>query len=893
MAAALTAWKEAATASRRLVLMAGEPGIGKTRLAAEVARQAHDEGALVLYGRCDDELGVPFQPFVEALDWYLECADAVALGGFPGDLARLSPRVMVRCGAVPAALQADPDTEQFRLFDAVAAWLAEVAAEQPVVMVLDDLHWATKPTLVLLRHVMRRLDAARVLILGTYRDTDLDRAHPLASMLGEFRKLDGVSRLALAGLAENEVLELLERISDQDADEQTKELATALVSETEGNPFFIGEVIRHLVESDAIVRRDGRWTSDLTVTEMGIPEGIKEVLGQRLDSLGPNTTDYLRAAAVVGRAFDLATVVAATASDDESTISAIEPALTAGLVEETGPDHYRFAHALVRSALVGELSTSRRLRLHRRIAEHLDARAGEPGTVAFHWLEAASSADPTRTVAAVCAASEHAIARGAYDDAVALLARVVAFADEMALEDADRRELALRLGETRMLAGHPDATATLQAVIDDAAFGGDTPRLVRATLATSRFFSGNVGYVDEAAVARHLLALDALGEQPTRERALLLASLAGELCFELTERRITYINEATRIARGLEDSNALAFVYISHTVVTCPDPRQQDHAARELDDLLSTALARAERVMATVARHVFAVYQGDIAGAREALTALRSAVADAPIALGRWLSRLYEAKMHRFDGRLGAAERCNDEALAIGLESGFSDAATIWMSIDIGISRDLGRTLERIDFYRENINAVGGTPEGSAVASVMDSVYAVLHADAHVLDHAGRELNRELIAELPLARARNTTWLVCSAYLADAAVALRHVDAARTLYDLILPYESRIVAHSTTLDGYADRVLGRLATILGEFDRASAHLSAARRLHEQARAPLFLARTLADQAALEIASVGDTARSQELVGQAVEIARARRAPGVEHYALRALEAPSS
>ena len=191
LAVMAAAWRDAVAGTPRVVLISGEPGIGKTRLAAETATFAYAEGALVLYGRCDDELGVPFQPFVEALDWYLERSDEVTLGEFPGDLGRLSPRVALCVPEAPASLQADPATEQYRMFDAVAAWLVTLAVEQPVVVVIDDLHWATKPTLLMLRHVLRSIDATRVLVIATYRDSELDRVHPLGSMLGEFRKLDG------------------------------------------------------------------------------------------------------------------------------------------------------------------------------------------------------------------------------------------------------------------------------------------------------------------------------------------------------------------------------------------------------------------------------------------------------------------------------------------------------------------------------------------------------------------------------------------------------------------------------------------------------------------------------------------------------------------------------
>ena len=225
----LGAWKQAAGGARRAVLVSGEPGIGKTRLAAEVAAVAHGQGAVVLYGRCDDELEVPFQPFSEALSWYLDHTAEVELGRWPGDLTRLSERVAEVVRDVPDPLDADAETAQYRLCDAVASWLLALAADRPVVVVLDDLQWATKPTLLMLRHLLRATEEARLLVAVTYRDTDLDRLHPLGGMLVDFRKLGGVERVVLSGLDESGVVELLERVGRQDADDELVRFAHALV----------------------------------------------------------------------------------------------------------------------------------------------------------------------------------------------------------------------------------------------------------------------------------------------------------------------------------------------------------------------------------------------------------------------------------------------------------------------------------------------------------------------------------------------------------------------------------------------------------------------------------------------------------------------------------------
>ncbi|HEV8628500.1 MAG TPA: adenylate/guanylate cyclase domain-containing protein, partial [Acidimicrobiia bacterium] len=193
-------WKDATSGERRVAALAGEPGIGKTRLAVALAAAVRDLGGVVLAGRCDEDLGVPYQPFVEALRHYVTRAPERRLGRHPGELARLLPDLAQFVDGLPEPLRSDPETERYRLFDAVAAWLSDLSAEAPVLLVLDDLHWAAKPTLQLLRHVLRFSEPLRLLVVATYRDSDIGRGHPLGDLLAELRRDGQVERLALSGL---------------------------------------------------------------------------------------------------------------------------------------------------------------------------------------------------------------------------------------------------------------------------------------------------------------------------------------------------------------------------------------------------------------------------------------------------------------------------------------------------------------------------------------------------------------------------------------------------------------------------------------------------------------------------------------------------------------------
>ncbi len=282
-------WKEAVDGGRRVVLISGEPGVGKTRLVTEFVRDADERGATVLWGRCDEELGVAYEPFVEALRSYVAAVSPdllrAELGPLGGELRRIIPELSALVPGLADPVETEANTERHRLFEAVSDLLAEMSHNVPVVLVLDDLHWADKTSLLLLRHIVRAPTPMRLLVLGTYRDTDLDRTNPLSDVLADLRRDGVVERLDLQGLDEAEVAEFMAAAAGHELDEPSRALARSIHSETQGNPFFAGEVLRHLAESGAIVQRDGRWTSDRTLDEVGIPEGIRQVVSRRLSRL--------------------------------------------------------------------------------------------------------------------------------------------------------------------------------------------------------------------------------------------------------------------------------------------------------------------------------------------------------------------------------------------------------------------------------------------------------------------------------------------------------------------------------------------------------------------------------------------------------------------------------
>jgi tetratricopeptide (TPR) repeat protein len=374
LAEARELWQRSRDGRGHAMLLSGEPGAGKTRLAREITIQAAVDGALVLSGGCYEYEGTtPYLPFVEAFrHWVREEKDDNKLRELLGDsatqIAKLAPEIETRLGPFPERHQLAAHEERLLFFDAVAQVFSNAARKQALLFYADDLHWADRGTLWLLSHLLRQLRNERVLIVGAYRETELDRAHPLAKSLVDWNRERLVTRIALRRFNEVETGDQLDALLGEHV---SGEFAKAVHRETEGNPFFVEEVLKALIESGSVHRESGRWKR-CEMTDLLIPQSVKEAIGNRLDRVSEQCNEVLRVCAVLGKVFTFDELAAATEQNEDALLDALDEAVGTQLIAAVSNDSFSFTHDKIREVLYEEINPIRRRRLHRHVAEGLE-----------------------------------------------------------------------------------------------------------------------------------------------------------------------------------------------------------------------------------------------------------------------------------------------------------------------------------------------------------------------------------------------------------------------------------------------------------------------------------------------------------------------------------------
>jgi tetratricopeptide (TPR) repeat protein len=432
-----------------VAMVVGEPGIGKTRTCLELETYARMRGGRVIWGRAHEAAGAPpYRPWVQAGDSYSQqfglegVADRLDPGDGP-ELSRIFPGLRQQPNYVPPPEIIDPDSAQFRLFEAYAHLLRAYASDAPLLVVLDDLHWADKPSLLLLRHLAPELVRQRILILGNYRDTELSRTHPLSEVLASLNREGDFQRINLGGLSTEDVAGYMRAVARI---EPSRAVVQRVHEETEGNPFFLAEVVNLMTE-------EGTLSSD-SVSDIAIPEGVREALGRRLDRLSEEANALLQYAAIAGRQFAYDTLKAVSEHDDTTLLRLIEEGLGARVIEETGQaGRYQFTHALMQETLLEELSTTRKVRMHGQIAEVIEARYGDradeqAARLARHFMESSTLNDShaERAYRYSRIAAEKAEEQAAWGEAARLWGQAVNVVEATTVLGVDEGDLNYRYG---------------------------------------------------------------------------------------------------------------------------------------------------------------------------------------------------------------------------------------------------------------------------------------------------------------------------------------------------------------------------------------------------------------------------------------------------------------
>ncbi len=548
-----------------VVLIGGEPGVGKTALVRQVIREAERRGALAVFGRCyESEGSVAYSPFVEMLEQALSLmpADVVRedMADDAPEIARMVPELRRRFPDIPEALELPPEQQRRYFFNAVASFIARGSKRFPLVMMMDDIHWGDESTLLLIEHISEVVPHHRILGIGTYRDVELEVSRPLAASLERMVRAQTVERVHLNRFGLDDVATMIEALSGRTP---PSAIVDAVYSETEGNPFFVGEVFRHFVEEGRVFDEKGEFRADLKIDELDVPESVRLVVGRRLERLGPGPQKALAAAAVIGRAFPFRLLEQVTELSASALLDIVDDAETAQVLvseERDGEVVFSFAHELIRQTLLSGLSVLRRQRLHLAVAdaiERLDPNASElrPQELADHLLKAGAAADPKRLINMLMAAAERAVGGAAFESAIRLLEDALALVDET--DDERMGELLqLRGNALRALGRLEDCLTTWQQAVEHhlRAENRAAAGLLSWQMGVSLMW---LGRFDDAFTTMYA-GLQAVGDEAIPERLLVAGGLGSLLGFGgLYDEAVTTMAEARAAAGDVTDDRSL------------------------------------------------------------------------------------------------------------------------------------------------------------------------------------------------------------------------------------------------------------------------------------------------------------------------------------------------
>jgi class 3 adenylate cyclase len=868
-----------------LAMVVGEPGIGKTRLTKEFSVHARLRGAEVFLGPCYEGEGwVPYQPFVEALRLYVRAHPDDAelraeLGEGAPELATLVPEIRERVPDIPDALPLEGEDERKRLFESMSRFLQRAAETKPLVLVLDDLHWADKPTLLLLLHLARHIRHDRVLLLGTYRDVELERTHPLAETVAKLRSDGLYERVLLRGLTLEGVRDLL---SAKSGDEVPIGFVEPILRETEGNPFFVEEVIKHLIEVGAVRREGDQWVADQGVIERSLPEGVREVIGHRLSRLSEPCNSMLTVASAMTGGFSFDVLTRVCDEGEEALLDRLDEALRAQVIRDRGDAGeaiYEFSHALIRQTLYQELSTPRRVRLHRQIGEALEQLYGldselYAAELAHHFFQGAPGGDVDKAIETSIRAAERARRLMAWDEAASHGARAVeAFEMKGDRDPARHFELLFGLGEAERLAGErSQARTTLARAAEIARQLGDAETFARAILS---FAGEDVTVPFDTPDVLELLeeALERIDGGDSELRLRLLSRLAIGLIFDTDpERRNEKLSrEAVAMARRIGEPRWLCRALIIDDIISPLNSDLEVELERSREKLeLAEQAGNSELVLNARISHIMnTMHTGDTEGLERQIAEYGRLAAELRQPAMYWFAATQRALLATLRGPLDEAQARIEEAREAG-ERGELPLGEFFYTIqsfvlEIEQAPPGAATEAALAFWDTRIGklvSVGGSA-CSTHLRLGDIARAreVFEATA-----------RRHFADIPL----DNNWIGRMYSTAAAGVQLADAERAPELYDLLLPFADFMgVAGPVSLCyGPVHQILGRLAFLMGRAEVGVRHFEASLEKTERLGFGVLLARFRFQFGECLVArgAPGDHTRARSLISDALTAA---------------------
>ena len=774
---------------------------------------------------------------------------------------------------MPVPPNLEPEQARFRLFDSITTFLKNASGQKPMVLVLDDLHWGDKPSLLLLQFLARELRGSRLLVLGTYRDVELRRQHPLSQTLGELGR-EGLShRIILRGLSENDVARFVEITSGA---KPPQALVDAVFRETEGNPFFVNEVVRLLVA-------DGRLDKPESVTSWSvtIPQGVREVVGRRLDHLSDECNRVLTVGSVIGREFDMKTVekVLAQAEEGRMTgdrlIEVLEEAVAARVITEVPGrlDSYSFAHALIRETLYEELSTARRVRLHRQIGEVLESDVdAHLSQLAYHFAEAAQGGGIDKAIEYSKRAGERALEQLAYEEAAGHYDRalqVLELQDD--IQSRQRYDLMLPLGCALMRADVIDRPLEVLERATVLAEEMDSPEdqaiaaisLQEAASRVGGAASGNVPQVLER-------ALVLLGESDTALKASLLAAVSLMIFpGQDDDRKLALAREAKTLAEKVQDVDALLRSY-NAMFFAMPDPALTEERAALMEAAVSVAERSKDKNQWLLAA-VFLLPDYATLGRMDDVRRLIGAMSDVADEIREpfWSAfrPCWNCMLALMQGRLADAERLLMDYMPHALRASHPNWQATLTAQLFDLRRLQGRLGELEPIILQNRQA------GTIAPGVSDAALALLYADTDRLESARPIFDKAAANDFTDIPKDQFTYLTTLLLHADMARRLGDADRAALLYDVLLPYaDFQVQAGNAILClGSASRALGQLAAAMGRWNDADRHFEHAIAFDQRIGARPWASRSRFEHAWMlqDRGQPGDDERALGLVNEAL------------------------